>query len=174
MAQSMSRLRWNERTPRVGRQRIWQYAFPSARLSKDLRTGALHRHDVRESAMQKVVKGSGQLAGLSKRISGHTLRHSFALHLCQQGNDIRAVQELLGQSDIRAEAPELPRIDARLHDEVRRTASGSISSRCYRFKFAPTAIVGNGWHTEASLLQRRSVHRNVPRLSTPGGSLFQG
>jgi len=44
--------------PRVGRQRIWQYAFPSARLSKDLCTGALHRHHVSESTVQKVVKGA--------------------------------------------------------------------------------------------------------------------
>jgi hypothetical protein len=98
----------------------------------------------------------------------------LALHLCQQGDDIRAVQELLGQSDIGAEAPEFPRIDALLHDEIRRTASGSISSRCYRFKFAPAAIASNGWHTDAALLQGGPVHRDVPRLPTLGGSLFQG
>jgi hypothetical protein len=124
--------------------------------------------------VQKVVKGATRLAGLSKRISGHTLRHSLALHLCPQGNDIKAVQELLGQSDRGAEAPEFPRIDALWHDEVRRMASGSISSRCYRFKFGSTAIASSGWHTDAGLLQGGSVHRDVPRLSTLGGSLFQG
>jgi integron integrase len=87
--------------PRAGRLWIWQYVFPSDRLSKDPRTGIIRRHHLSESALQKVVSQAGRVVGLNKHISCHTFRHSFATQLLQQGYDIRTVQELLGHKDVK-------------------------------------------------------------------------
>jgi len=87
--------------PRAGRLWIWQYVFPSNGLSKDPRTGIIRRHHAHESGLQRAISRAGRTAGLTKRISCHTLRHSFATHLLQQGYDIRTVQELLGHKDVK-------------------------------------------------------------------------
>jgi integron integrase len=87
--------------PHAGRLWIWQYVFPSDRLSKDPRTGIIRRHHAHESGLQRAISRAGRVAGLTKRISCHTLRHSFATHLLQQGYDIRTVQELLGHKDVK-------------------------------------------------------------------------
>ena len=87
--------------PHAGRLCIWHYAFPSDRLSKDPRTGIIRRHHAHESGLQRAISRAGRVAGLTKRISCHTLRHSFATHLLQQGYDIRTVQELLGHKDVK-------------------------------------------------------------------------
>jgi integrase len=77
------------------------FHFPSDRLSEDPRTGITRRHHASESALQKAVSQAGRSAGLNKRLSCHTFRHSFATHLLQQGYDIRTVQELLGHKDVK-------------------------------------------------------------------------
>jgi integron integrase len=87
--------------PRAGRLWIWQYVFPSDRLSKDPHTGITRCHQASESGLQKAVSQAGRSVGLNKRISCHTFRHSFATHLLQQGYDIRTVQELLGHKDVK-------------------------------------------------------------------------
>jgi integron integrase len=87
--------------PHAGRLWIWQYVFPSDRVSKDPRTGITRRHHASESTLQKAVNQAGRSVGLNKRISCHTFRHSFATHLLQQGYDIRTVQELLGHKDVK-------------------------------------------------------------------------
>ena len=87
--------------PRAGRLWIWQYVFPSNRLARDPRTGTIRRHHAHESGLQRAMSQAGRAAGLTKRISCHTLRHSFATHLLQQGYDIRTVQELLGHKDVK-------------------------------------------------------------------------
>jgi integron integrase len=87
--------------PRAGRLWIWQYVFPSDRLSKNPHTGITQRHHASESGLQKAVSHAGRSVGLNKHSSCHTFRHSLATHLLQQGYDIRTVQELLGHKDVK-------------------------------------------------------------------------
>jgi integron integrase len=89
------------KSPKASREWIWQYVFPSDRLSKDPRSGEIRRHHVDESSLQRAVKEAARRSGINKRVSCHTFRHSFATHLLENGYDIRTVQELLGHKDVR-------------------------------------------------------------------------
>jgi integron integrase len=89
------------KAPNAAKEWFWQYIFPAGQRSIEPVTNKIRRHHIDETTLQRAIKEAARKAKITKPVSPHTFRHSFATHLLQNGYDIRTVQELLGHKDVK-------------------------------------------------------------------------
>ena len=86
---------------RAAKEYGWQWLFPSKMLTSVPKAGELRRHHLHPSNLQRALYGARMASGVSKRVTSHTFRHTYASHLLRANYDLRTIQQLLGHSDIR-------------------------------------------------------------------------
>jgi len=108
-----------EKLPHAGESWPWYWMFPSRNVATDPRTGVVRRHHLHDLAVSRELARASKLAGIEKKVTAHTLRHSFATHLILRGVDIRSIQELLGHVDVRT---------TEIYTKLARAMRGEITS----------------------------------------------